>query len=446
MNDCKIINARIPGYLGLQELVIRNGKIDAITARQDVAELSISPPLPISPSPEVSDRIELLDVSGDWISLGGVDLQINGALELAFPDVQMTDFARLAEVCDLLWAQGVDGFLPTIVTTSIDNIQRSLAVFAKFMTQQQPGTAQILGVHLEGPFLNPQKRGAHPAEYLLPLTRESIATVIGEYHDTVKVITLAPELDPTDKVIPYLRSLDIIVSLGHSQANFAQAQRAFNRGASMVTHAFNAMPGLHHREPGLLGAALTQPQVRCGFIADGQHVHPAMLQILLRAGNYAEGLFLVSDALSPLGLPDGKYPWDSREIEVIDGTARLPDGTLSGTTRSLLVGVQNLVKWGICDIGNAIALATIAPRQAILAPDRQRIGLSLPRGYFDSAQYKYANTDAQCLPVARDEAALTHRGCANGLNDNYIGQSATLLRWHFDLEQGLLSWLRLSNV
>ena len=133
------------------------------------------------------------------------------------------------------------------------------------------------------------------------------------------------------------------------------------------------MPGLHHREPGLLGSALTQTHVQCGFIADGQHVHPTMLQLLMRSGRYSEGLFLVSDALSPLGLPDGKYPWDSRKIEVIDGTARLPDGTLSGTTRSLLVGVQNLVKWGICDVGNAIALATISPRQALTLPDDKSI-------------------------------------------------------------------------
>ena len=156
----------------------------------------------------------------------------------------------------------------------------------------------------------------------------------------------------------------------------------------MVTHAFNAMPGLHHREPGLLGAALTHPGVQCGFIADGQHVHPTMLQILLQAGRYTEGLFLVSDALSPLGLADGRYPWDSREIEVIDGTARLKDGTLSGTTRSILVGVQNLVKWGICDIGRSIELATTAPRHALHLPD------------------------------------------------NYIGQTANLLRWKYGVVDG----------
>jgi N-acetylglucosamine-6-phosphate deacetylase len=384
MKDCKITNARIPKLTGVREIEIRNGKISAVAdcLRQTRGQRLVAVDLPS------------LDVGGDWISLGGVDLQINGALGLAFPDVQMGDLERLTQICDFLWEQGVDGFLPTIVTTSIENIHRSLAVFAEFMADLSPNTARILGVHLEGPFLNPQKRGAHPSAYLLDLNLIFVTEVLSKYAGTVKVITLAPELDPTGTVIPYLRSLDIIVSLGHSLANFGQAEQAFVSGASMVTHAFNAMPGLHHREPGLLGAALTQSHVQCGFIADGQHVHPAMLKILMRAGRYGEGLFLVSDALSPLGLPDGKYPWDDREIEVIDGTARLPDGTLSGTTRSLLVGVQNLVKWDICDVDNAIDLATIAPRRAI------------------------------------------------GMSGNYVGQSANLLRWNCDLDKGL-TWSRL---
>ncbi len=384
MKNCKITNARIPGYAGVKEMVIREGKIMAITESMMTADL---------PS---------LDVGGDWISLGGVDLQINGALGLAFPDVQRGDFDLLTRICDFLWAQGVDGFLPTIVTTSIENIHRSLAVFAEFITHQPDRTAQILGVHLEGPFLNPQKRGAHPAAYLLPLTLDFVQKILDRYSEVVKVITLAPELDPTGMVIADLRSSGIMISLGHSQANFDQAERAFSHGASMVTHAFNAMPGLHHREPGLLGAALTQSHVKCGFIADGQHVHPAMLQLLIRAGRYEEGLFLVSDALSPLGLPDGKYPWDSREIEVINGTARLPDGTLAGTTRSLLVGVQNLVNWGICDPGTAISLATTAPRQALMEPDAENIDLP----------------------------------------SQYVGQLANLLRWHRDRQQGL-NWERL---
>jgi N-acetylglucosamine-6-phosphate deacetylase len=335
-----IINAQVPGFPSLQQILIEDDKIRAIAPSIDINALCI-------------------DVDRDWISLGGVDLQINGALGLAFPDLNSENAHQLKEICKFLWEQGVDGFLPTIVTTSIDNIQRSLSTIA------ESNHSEILGVHLEGPFLNPEKRGAHPEEFLLPLTIETVKKVLGDYASVVKIMTLAPELDPSGDTIDYLKSLGITVSLGHSQATAAQAHQAFAQGASMVTHAFNAMPSLHHREPGLLGAAITNPKVYCGLIADGQHVSPVMIDILLRA---SRGIFLVSDALSPLGLPDGRYPWDTRHIKVTNGTARLLDGTLAGTTRSLFSGVQNLVNWGICDLGTAIALATITPRQALNLP------------------------------------------------------------------------------
>lgn len=347
-----ITQARLPGYEGLQQLWInQQGLIQTIQ--------------PVKTS-LINQYPNVLDVAGDWLSLGGVDLQINGALGLAFPDLGPEHLEVLPQICQFLWRQGVDAFLPTIVTTAVAKIQRSLATLANFSSSAQP-TAQILGVHLEGPFLNPQKRGAHPAEYLLPLTVEGVKQVLGDYSDQVKVITLAPELDSTGGAVAYLRSLGIIVSLGHSLATAAQAKVAFEQGASMVTHAFNAMPGLHHREPGLLAAAILNPRVWCGLIADGQHISPMMVELLLRASGDADGIFLVSDALAPLGLPDGIYAWDTRRIEVSQGTARLPDGTLSGTTLSLLSGVQNLVCWGVC-VETAIALATEAPRQAIGLP------------------------------------------------------------------------------
>ena len=313
---------------------------------------------------EYSDIRASIDFAGDWLSLGGIDLQINGGLGLAFPDLESKDLDKLQDICDFLYKQGIDGFLPTIVTTSLEKVERSLDTLAKFISKQNIYSARILGVHLEGPFLNYEKRGAHPPQYLLPLTIENIKKVLGEYSEIVKVITLAPELDSSGKAITYLIDRDIIVSLGHSLATAEEAKTAFDLGASMVTHAFNAMPSLHHRQPGLLGEAIINPNVRCGLIADGNHVCPTMLKIVLQASNYDRGIFLVSDALSPIGLPDGKYPWDEREITVTQGTARLPDGTLSGTTLPLLVGVENLVKWG-CDIEKAIAMATESPRKAI---------------------------------------------------------------------------------
>ncbi|HEY9615489.1 MAG TPA: N-acetylglucosamine-6-phosphate deacetylase [Microcoleaceae cyanobacterium] len=377
-----IINAQIPGYQGRQQISIAEGIIQAV--------IPMSAPLP-------QDTSSTLDVAGDWLSWSGIDLQINGALGLAFPDLRPEYGDQLTTIAQFLWQQGVDGFLPTLVTTSIANIQRSLQTLAHLpsASSSQSPSAQILGVHLEGPFLNPEKRGAHPAEHLQPLTIDTVKRVLGDYASLVKVITLAPELDSTGDVIPYLRSLGITVSLGHSLATAAQANQAFEQGATMVTHAFNAMPGLHHREPGLLGAAIVHPQVSCGLIADGQHVDPIMMQLLLQASGYDDGIFLVSDALSPLGLPDGIYPWDERQIEVKQGTARLLNGTLSGTTLPLLVGVQNLVQWGICPPETAIALATTAPRRAI------------------------------------------------GLTMEYPGQPADLLRWHLNATKHL-TWERLT--
>ncbi|MEM9539747.1 MAG: N-acetylglucosamine-6-phosphate deacetylase [Cyanobacteria bacterium P01_E01_bin.42] len=346
-----IINARLCGYDGLQAIAIENAKIVRIV-----------------PARDANGSKNALDLAGDWLSLGGVDLQINGGLGLAFPDLTATDLPFLEKIGRYLWERGIDEFCPTLVTTSVSKIQQSLAAIAASSLWEGQETARILGVHLEGPFLNFEKRGAHPPEYLLPLTLENVKRVLGDFASTVKIVTLAPELDETGTVIPYLRSQGITVSLGHSLATAARAKAAFDRGASMVTHAFNAMPGLHHREPGLLGEAIARSGVYCGLIADGRHVCPTMIEILLRAADGDRGVFLVSDALAPIGLPDGIYPWDARQIEVKEGTARLPDGTLSGTTLPLLVGAENLANWGLCGVETAIALATESPRKAMGLP------------------------------------------------------------------------------
>ena len=385
-------NARLPGYQGLQRVEVKQGIIQTIE--------------PENENSRKQTKTRIIDIKGDWLSLGGIDLQINGGLGLAFPDLELKDLEKLEQICSFLWQQGVDGFLPTIVTTSVEKIQRSLSVIAEFMSRQKDRqlTAQILGVHLEGPFLNYQKRGAHPAEYLLPLTVETVQQVLGNYSEIVKIITLAPELDTSGEAVSYLHSLGIVVSLGHSLATAEQAQVAFKQGASMVTHAFNAMPSLHHRQPGLLGEAITNSKVYCGLIVDGNHVCPTMLKILLKASNYEQGIFLVSDALAPIGLADGVYPWDKRSIKVINGTAKLADGTLAGTTLPLLVGVKNLVEWGVCSVENAIAFGG-AQSAIAMATESPRTAISLP-----------------------------------GMG---IGQAANLLRWHWDEEKRKLTWARL---
>lgn len=345
-----ITNARLPEREGVYCLEICDRGL--VTAIQ-----------PMTAAPEAAgDR---LDLDGDWLSLGGVDLQINGAMGLPFPDLTPAALPQLKKISAFLWQQGLDAYLPTIVTAPTAKVQLALGAIAQCLTPK-PRQAQVLGAHLEGPFLNPRKRGAHPQEYLQLPTPENLETLVGEWAEIVRIMTLAPELDPTGATIAALRSRGTLPSLGHSLATVAEAEQAFDRGTTLVTHAFNAMPSLHHREPGLLGAALARSgTVRCGFIADGQHVDPRMLQILLRAGEGTRGLFLVSDAIAALGLPDGDYPWGDRVVTVKNGTARLETGTLAGTTLSLLAGVQNLVRWQLCAPGTAIALATTAPRAAL---------------------------------------------------------------------------------
>ena len=299
-------------------------------------------------------------------SQGAIDLQINGALGVPFNDLNCDRATKLPEICRFLYQQGIDGFLPTLVTASVEQFHRSLFFLAEAIANQKqnpdPLAAKIIGVHLEGPFLHPDKRGAHPQQHLLPLNLDTLKQVLSDYTEIIKIVTLAPELDPKGETIKFLYDRQIIVSLGHSTANAKQTRNAIAQGATMVTHAFNAMPNLHHRDVGLLGEAILSDRVWCGLIADGVHVSPQMVNLLHRMTNK---IFLVSDALAPLGLPDGVYPWDDRLITIKNGTARLPDGTLSGTTVPMLETINNLVKWQICEPVEAISKAINAPRLAM---------------------------------------------------------------------------------
>ncbi|AFZ48746.1 N-acetylglucosamine 6-phosphate deacetylase [Cyanobacterium stanieri PCC 7202] len=378
-----LINCRLIGEYNLKNITISNQQITNICDSEQQSQTG-------------QTILNYIDMEGDYISLGGVDLQINGGLGLAFPDLTLNDLERLHQICAYLWSVGVDEFMPTIVTTSVAKIRQSLEVIKIFkQSNKKDNEAEILGVHLEGPFLNKDKKGAHPEEYLLSLNLENVKKVFNNYENIIKIITVAPELDTEGDVISYLTDLGVVVSLGHSMATADEAKRAFDQGASMVTHAFNAMPSLHHREPGMLGEAIARTGIYCGLIADGKHVSPTMLKVILQASNYEEGIFLVSDALAPMGLDDGIYPWDERTIEVKNGTATLPDGTLSGTTLPLFVGAQNLVRWNICTVERAIALVTDAPRKAMKMPTLA------------------------------------------------VGQKANLIRWHHHPEQKQLNWERI---
>jgi N-acetylglucosamine-6-phosphate deacetylase len=314
---------------------------------------------------------------GDWLSPMGVDLQINGGLGLAFPELTPNDLPHLLKLLELLWRDGVEAIAPTLVTCGVAKLRQALAVLREARSQHKSGRCRLLGAHLEGPFLAEARRGAHPRDHLAAPSLEALNIRIAGFEDEIALVTLAPELPGAAEVIEALRQLGILVSLGHSEANENQARAAFADGVGMITHAFNAMPGLHHRAPGPIAAAALRGDVALGLIADGVHVAPAMAVLLQRL--LPEQVLLVSDALAPYGLADGMHRWDERPLIVENGSCRLNDGTLAGVTLPLLEAVRRLASWS-GDAGRAIAAATVLPRRLLGAPAAAReqlLGLPL---------------------------------------------------------------------
>jgi N-acetylglucosamine-6-phosphate deacetylase len=239
------------------------------------------------------------DWGGDWLSPAGVDLQINGGLGLAFPELEPADLPRLLELLDLLWADGVEAISPTLVTCGVEPLRQALAVLRQARLQHRPGRCQLLGAHLEGPFLAAARRGAHPAHHLAAPSLEALNERIKGFEAEIALVTLAPELEGAEAVIDALRQQGIVVSLGHSAATEAQAEWAFSKGVGMLTHAFNAMADLHRRAPGPVAAAVLRGDVALGLIADGVHVAPSMAVLLQRLA--PEQVLLVSDARESRG-------------------------------------------------------------------------------------------------------------------------------------------------
>jgi N-acetylglucosamine-6-phosphate deacetylase len=306
------------------------------------------------------------DWGGDWLSPAGVDLQINGGLGLAFPELTPADLPQLEALLELLWRDGVEAICPTLVTCGIAPLRQALAVLAEARATHRPGRCQLLGAHLEGPFLEPSRRGAHPAQHLAAPSLAALLQRIDGFESDIDLMTLAPELEGAGAVVTALAERGIVVSLGHSAATEVQSHAAFAAGVTMLTHAFNAMPDMHRRAPGPVAAAALRGDVAIGLIADGVHVAPTMAVLLQRLA--PEQVVLVSDALAPYGLGEGQHRWDERLLIVADGSCRLEDGTLAGVTLPLLEGVRRLAQW-TGEPARAIAAATVLPRR-VLGDDR----------------------------------------------------------------------------
>jgi N-acetylglucosamine-6-phosphate deacetylase len=263
-----------------------------------------------------------------------------------------------------------------VITSPLDQIERVDAVLDEAIAAEASTAkrglprASLLGMHLEGPFISPLRLGAHPALNLAPAD-EALERVMRLR--TLRMITLAPELDGALEAIPRFVKRGVIVALGHSEATYEQALAAVAAGATAVTHTFNALRPLHHREPGLIGAALTHPKLYPAMIADGVHVHPAALGMVCRSPN----ALLVSDRVTPAGAdmaaPMQLFGKEIASPRIADGAVRLPDGTLAGATSSILDGLCLLLRDGLIDPAAVARLSSGAAAELVGLRDRGRI-------------------------------------------------------------------------
>jgi N-acetylglucosamine-6-phosphate deacetylase len=287
------------------------------------------------PKPERADEHETeLDLDGRWAGPGFIDLHVHGG---GGHEVMEGQPDAVTGVAAFLATRGVTSFLPTTYTASREDTRRALEVIAGHVGPVDGG-ATVLGAHMEGPYLSCRRRGAHREQYLRSVDWDELDGFLST--NVVRLMAVAPEVKENTGLVRELRARGVTVSAGHTDATFAEMAAAVEDGVTHVTHIFNGMRGIHHREPGVAGAALTLGVVSCELIADGVHVDPAVLR-LVRQAKGRRGVILVSDAGKAAGLADGVYQRSGRTMTVKDGVMRLPDGTISSSVGALDVGFRN---------------------------------------------------------------------------------------------------------
>jgi len=310
--------------------------------------------------------VGLASPNGRGIAVPGlVDLQVNGFAGVDFLGAD-ADGYRLAG--EALLETGVTSYLPTFITAPEEQLVSAL----RALPVDSDGP-RILGAHLEGPFISALRLGIHPAEARRNPDPELLERLLDA--GPVRLVTLAPELPGAPAVVERLLRREIAVSLGHSDATAEQANAAFELGVRSVTHLFNAMRQFHHRDPGIVGAALAHPDVVIQLIVDWVHVAPVSAAMVWQA---AQGrLALVTDAMSGAGLDGGTYRLGDLDVEIRDGVARGATGALAGSTLTLIEAVRNLHSLGV-PFEDAVGAATEVPARVLRLPASGRIGVGLP--------------------------------------------------------------------
>jgi N-acetylglucosamine-6-phosphate deacetylase len=330
INNCKIIF-----YDRIEEgsILINNGKIQKI-------------------NPTLIEEQEIIDGKGLYLSPGFIDVHIHGA---GGYDTMDGEEKSLNTISKVIAKFGTTSFLPTTMTCSIKDIKKAIEN-ANLCMQKGTEGAQILGVHLEGPFINPAMIGAQNPNFIQKPSIDTFKDIVGEHINIIKSITLAPELEGSIELIEYLSSLGILISIGHSKATYSEALAGIRKGIGHSTHLYNAMTPLNHREPGIVGATF-DTDITTETISDGIHISYPALRIAYKQKSF-EKVLLVTDAMMACGMKEGQYSLGGQEVFVKDGAARLKKGNLAGSILTLDKAIKNVYKNCDYELYDIVKMAT----------------------------------------------------------------------------------------
>ncbi|HET7577926.1 MAG TPA: N-acetylglucosamine-6-phosphate deacetylase [Bacillales bacterium] len=316
----------------------------------------------------VPEGEELTSGSGFVCVPGLIDVHIHGA---AGADVMDATPEALETIAGALPAEGTTSFLATTMTLGPDAIEKALVNAGEYGSKQKAdGKAEMLGIHLEGPFISAEKAGAQPTKYIAEPDLGLFQKWQKGAGGRIRLVTLAPECEGGLELIRYFTENNIVASVGHSNAVYDEVVRAVEAGASHVTHLYNGMRGLHHREPGVAGAALLLDELMAEVIVDGHHSRPEMVNLAYRQKG-KDGLVLITDAMRAKCLKNGTYDLGGQDVTVKDGEARLESGSLAGSVLEMKDAIRNIMAYTGCSLADVVQMGAVNPAKELNVYDRK---------------------------------------------------------------------------
>ena len=325
-------------------VIIKDGKIENIVEDESV---------------NLEEYQTIIDGEGMFLAPGFIDIHNHGNSGY---DVMDATEEALDKIGEYHISNGVTSYLGTALTSSYENLTKAIENIVSYKNKDDK--AQVIGIHLEGPFFNSIKKGAQPEKYIDTPSVEKIQNLLDVSDGMLKMVSLAPELIGSMDLIRYLKKQDIVVAMAHSNAEYKPAKEGIENGITVATHLYNGMRNFTHREPGIIGASLTDDRVYCEIIYDRFHLHDVAVKIALKMKGYDKTV-LVSDAMMAAGLEDGEYDLGGQKVFVKDKLPRLESGSIAGSTLNLQLSVYNMINFLQVPINEAVKMASLNAAKAI---------------------------------------------------------------------------------